>query len=104
MSYDDYRYPQAPPGGGQAYPYDQAGYPQASGSYYGTGPAPGSQSILGGWFDFRNPNYLKGMLIAAGVTFLVANPKVQKALLKGTAKPWSPPARHNPPRCWPPGS
>lgn len=62
----------------------------ASGQYaqYPSYPAY-QQPAMGGWLDFRNPSYLKGLLIAAGVTLLVSNPNVQKNLLKGAAKAWS---------------
>ena len=88
MSHDDYRYYEVPQDRSRYCQGSRPGYPPA-GYYYGTGQPPAPRSVLGGWFDFRNPNYLKGALIAAGVTLLVANPKVQKTLLTGLAKAWS---------------
>jgi hypothetical protein len=77
MNYDNYRYMSVPQG--------QTVNPQATG--YSNPPPSGSP--FSGWFDFSSSNYLKGMLIAAGVTLLAVNPTVQKTVLKGLAKAWS---------------
>ena len=42
-----------------------------------------------GWFDFRHPDYAKGLLIGAGVAYLATNPAVQKAIVKGAVSLWS---------------
>ena len=42
-----------------------------------------------GWLDFRHPDYIKGMLVGAGVTYLATNPAVQKAIVKGAVSLWS---------------
>jgi hypothetical protein len=49
--------------------------------------APGN--TIGGWFEFSNASYMKGMLIGAGATLLLTNPGVQKALFRGSVKLWS---------------
>jgi hypothetical protein len=41
---------------------------------------------ISGWFDFSNPSYLKGFVIAAGITLVTTNPSVQQALIKGGLK------------------
>lgn len=82
----DYYYHNAPPEGYQTNPYYQ--YYNQGHPYY-TGYAPASQSLLSGWFDFKNQHYLLGMLLAAGITVLAVNPSVQKAVVKGMAKAWS---------------
>ena len=41
------------------------------------------------WFDFSNPSYLKGFVIASGITLVAANPSVQQALIKGGLKIWN---------------
>ena len=85
MSYDEYQaYPPAQPN-----QYDQNW--QYYNQYYSQYPVsqPPQQSLLSGWFDFRNPQFLKGVLLAAGVTMLATNPKVQKSVLTGLAKTWS---------------
>lgn len=87
--YDGYY--QAPQGqagvhSGQAAQYYNP-YP-AGYSQYPAYPA-AQQSWGAGWLDFGNPSYLKGLLLAAGVTLLVVNPTVQKTVLTGLAKAWS---------------
>lgn len=50
----------------------------------------GSRSDLtSGWFSFSNPAYLKGFLLAAGITFAASNPKVRKAVSDGAIKVWT---------------
>lgn len=70
------------------YNFGYPGYQQPSGYSYPAGYQPAA-SPWSGWLDFKNPNYLKGVLLAAGVTLLVTNPTVQKAVVKGLAKAWS---------------
>jgi len=41
------------------------------------------------WFDFSNPSYLKGFMVAAGITFVATNPYVRQSLIKGTLKIWN---------------
>ena len=41
------------------------------------------------WFDFSNPSYMKGFIVAAGITLVAANPSVQQTLIKGVLKAWS---------------
>jgi hypothetical protein len=44
---------------------------------------------LGTWFDFSSAGYLKGFLAGAGLTLLLTNTHVQKALVRGSVKIWS---------------
>jgi len=41
------------------------------------------------WVNFRNPSYLKGFVVGAGVALVLSNPAVQKALVTGVVKLWS---------------
>ena len=45
--------------------------------------------LLSGWFDFSNTSYIKGFLIAAGVTLIATNPKVRGAITHGAIKTWA---------------
>ena len=49
----------------------------------------GQASLTSGWFSFSNPAYLKGFLIAAGITLAVSNPKVRKVITDGAIKTWA---------------
>jgi len=40
------------------------------------------------WFNFREPSYVKGFVIGAGVALILTNPAVKKALVKGVVKLW----------------
>ncbi len=62
----------------------ESGYPQT-----GTNTYASSASPVGSWFDFSNSSYLKGFVLGAGVTLMLANPAVQKAMVRGTVKLWS---------------
>lgn len=46
-------------------------------------------SAVGAWFNVTDPVYLKGLLLGAGVALVVANPKVQKALISGAVRLWA---------------
>jgi hypothetical protein len=46
-------------------------------------------TTLGSWFDYRNPSYIKGLLIGAGAALLITNPTVQAAVVKGAVSAWS---------------
>ncbi|PID40001.1 MAG: hypothetical protein CR984_05470 [Proteobacteria bacterium] len=50
---------------------------------------PTAPSTVTTWFDFSNPNYIKGLLVGAGATLLVTNPTVQNAVVKGAVAAWS---------------
>ncbi len=63
-------------GEGSGHPY-QAGEMQAY-AYPQEQPR-----TLSTWFDFSDSCYLKGFLIGAGVTFLLTNSTVQKAIVRG---------------------
>ena len=47
------------------------------------------ETISSNWFDFSNPSYLKGFIVAAGITLVAANPSVQQTLIKGVLKAWN---------------
>lgn len=68
-------------------------YPHGTNEYSAnpTAVAPSNAPVsqVGTWFEFSNSGYLKGFLIGAGVTLVLTNPTVQKALVKGTVKVWS---------------
>jgi len=81
---------------------DQTGVEQqyAASSYYQQAPAeynyqadgvtPMPQaSAVRSWFDFSDSGYLKGFMLGAGVTLLLTNDTVQRALVKGAVKTWS---------------
>ena len=75
-------YPQGQP---VAYPAPQAAYPQAA--YAQTAPAEPSWSQ--GWLAYDDPGYIKGLLLGAGLAYLVTNPKVQRTVVKGAVTLWS---------------
>ncbi|WP_303850209.1 hypothetical protein [Seleniivibrio woodruffii] len=45
-------------------------------------------SHLKEWFNFREPSYVKGFVIGAGVALVLTNPAVKKAIVKGVVKLW----------------
>ena len=49
----------------------------------------GQTGLTSGWFSFSNPTYLKGFLIAGGITLAVSNPKVRETITKGAIKTWA---------------
>lgn len=55
---------------------------------YSSYPAP-TASWTRGWFAFSDSSYLKGLVLGAGVAYLLSNPAVQKALVKGAVTLWS---------------
>ncbi len=66
-------------------------YPQTDGGYAQTTAAgyPSTASWSQGWLAFSDPGYIKGALLGAGLTYLLTNEKVQKALVKGVVSVWS---------------
>lgn len=65
----------------QGHPAQQA-FPVESGQYeqpYYAQPT----SLTQGWLAFNDPGYVKGLLLGAAVTFVLTNPKVQRAIVKG---------------------
>jgi hypothetical protein len=102
-------YPQQPNAAAQpVYPYHQPVY-APDGTYYRTAPdgrqiyvhdpygavsnralVPATtQSAIASWFDYTNASYIKGVLIGAGATLLVTNPKVQSAIVNGAVAAWA---------------
>ncbi|EFL51199.1 conserved hypothetical protein [Solidesulfovibrio fructosivorans JJ]] len=67
--------------GGQ---YDPAAYAAQTGAY-----APAASSWTQGWFAASDPGYLKGLLLGAAATYLLTNPKVQRAMVKGAVALWT---------------
>lgn len=58
---------------------------QNAASYYGQQPVSWTQ----GWFAFNDPGYIKGLVVGAAVTYVLTNPKVQRALVKGAVSLWA---------------
>jgi hypothetical protein len=77
------QYPQYPYYTGGQYQVDPSGsqtggyYPQATGSW------------TQGWLAVTDPGYVKGLLLGAALTYLMTNPKVQRAVVKGVVTLWS---------------
>ena len=80
------QYPQYPyaPGTGQ-YQTDPSGYYASQYGYY----APPQTSWTQGWFAFTDPGYVKGLLLGAAVSYVLTNPKVQRAMVKGVVTLWT---------------
>lgn len=80
------QYPQYPyaSGGGQYAQADPAAYAAQSGSF-----APAPTSWTQGWFSVTDSGYIKGLLLGAAATYLLTNPKVQRAMVKGAVTLWS---------------
>lgn len=77
-------------GYGQPYgqPYAQpygTGYAQG----YGAAPRPASPGGLASWYNFRHPDYLKGLLLGAGAALVLTNPAVQKVMVGGAVRLWA---------------
>ena len=52
--------------------------------------APDAQTgVTSGWLDFSDASYLKGFLIAAGVTLVATNPKVREKMTEGAIRTWA---------------
>ncbi len=73
----------------EQYPEPQFYQQQVSGQtrVYASPQAP--DTAFSSWFDFSNPSYMKGFIVAAGITLVAANPSVQQTLIKGVLKAWS---------------
>ena len=46
------------------------------------------KGTLKSWFDFTDKNYLKGLLVGAGVAVVLGHPKVRKAIISGAVSSW----------------
>lgn len=57
--------------------------------YYDNNYAYQQPSTLQTWFNYRDPNYIKGFVVGAGVALVLANPTVQKAIVSGAVKLWT---------------
>lgn len=78
------------PGYGQGYGYGQQGY--GYGQRYGqpyAAPRPASPGGLASWYNFRHPDYVKGLLLGAGAALVLTNPTVQKAMVGGAVRLWA---------------
>lgn len=42
-----------------------------------------------GWLAFNDPGYVKGLVLGAATAYVLTNPKVQRALVKGAVTLWS---------------
>ena len=42
-----------------------------------------------GWVAFQEPEYIKGLVLGAGLAYLLTNPTIQKALVKGAVTLWT---------------
>ncbi|MEF3696815.1 YtxH domain-containing protein [Desulfolutivibrio sp.] len=65
-----------PPDGGYPTSTNTAGYPAAG-------------ALTQGWFAVSDPGYIKGALLGAGLTYILTNQKVQRALVKGVVTVWT---------------
>ena len=54
-----------------------------------TVPAATQDSAVTSWFNFTNLDYLKGLVLGAGVALVATNPTVQKAVVSGAVKTWA---------------
>lgn len=62
----------------------------ASGAAFPAAPAPQAQaSWTQGWLAFSDPGYVKGLLLGAGLAYVLTNPTVQRALVKGAVTLWT---------------
>ncbi|ADD68895.1 conserved hypothetical protein [Denitrovibrio acetiphilus DSM 12809] len=66
----------------QTYYQNTPSHPQQA--YYQPNPA----YHLKEWFNFREPSYVKGLAVGAGLALVLTNPAVKKALVKGVVKVW----------------
>ncbi len=46
------------------------------------------KSRLKSWFDFTDANYIKGLLVGAGIAVVLGQPVVRKALISGAVSTW----------------
>lgn len=69
------------------YPYYPYQAPAQADQYQGYYAPQASWSQ--GWLAFNDPGYVKGLLLGAGLTYLLTNPTVQKAVVKGAVTLWT---------------
>ena len=67
-------------------PYQQYANQTPQAEYYGQVP---QNSWTSGWFAVTDPGYVKGLALGAAVTFILTNPKVQRAMVKGAVSLWT---------------
>lgn len=72
-------------------PQEATHYFHDSSQYGAADPQAAAQSptVLGSWFAFSRADYLKGLVLGAGIALVATNPKVQKAVVSGAVKMWS---------------
>lgn len=61
-------------------------YASAPGTVPSQVPAP--NYYLNGWFDYRNPAYIKGAVVGAVAALILTNPGVKKMLVKSVVGIW----------------
>lgn len=62
-------------------------YPQGTSYYQNTeavSPYAPQNSLTSGWFAFSDPGYIKGLVLGASLAYLLTNPNVQRAIVKGS--------------------
>ena len=74
----------------QAQPYTAV--PQYDNQYSAEYPivnsAVNEKGTLKSWFDLTDKNYLKGLLLGAGVAVVFGHPRVRKAIISGAVSTW----------------
>ena len=81
---DQKQNPQNPQAQHQAQQYGYYPYPYPQQQYADHSVYP----YLKQWFNFREPSYVKGFAVGAGLAILLTNPAVKKAIVKGVVKVW----------------
>ncbi len=71
--------------------YPQYQYYQNTPTAYASGQYQMAQysSWTQGWLAFNDPGYIKGLVVGAGVAYVLTNPTVQRSLVKGAVALWS---------------
>ncbi|WP_449245568.1 YtxH domain-containing protein [Desulfobacca acetoxidans] len=80
MSFTPHHHMPAP----QVYPPQYQQYQQ----YQDQTASPAPLGYFDGWINFGEARYVKGFVIGALLGFLVANPTVQRAVVRGAASLW----------------
>ena len=64
-------------------------YPANYSTEYAAPAEQTTDGALSSWFAFTNADYLKGLVLGAGVAVVATNPTVQKAVVSGAVKIWA---------------